>query len=340
MDRPVTHPLAPTAHVRIDHHSAVHLAASTARSLSEQYGLTGTLPDQAAVLASELAGNIHKHARGGALYIHPLPLGGGVEILAADRGPGMPELERCLADGYSTTGTLGAGLGAIRRTATHFAIRTEPGVGTLVCARLTRPDQAETACQSAALICLSADREEHCGDAGAVVDTVTDRTAVVIDGLGHGPQAAEAAHAALHAFHAHAGRPLPEIVTGMDRALRHTRGAAVGILRLDAAQALYCGIGNIRAVVLSPGGIHHQLTGRPGIVGWRMPAPQTHTVALPAGATAVLHSDGIDARWAHTPSLSVLRLPPQLLAASVTHHYRSTRDDATLLALRPQQRHS
>ncbi|GHB53914.1 hypothetical protein GCM10010331_46830 [Streptomyces xanthochromogenes] len=69
-------------------------------------------------------------------------------------------------------------------------------------------------------------------------------------------------------------------------------------------------------------------------------APNTRTAALPTAATTVPRSDGIATRRVHTPSLSMLRLPPQLLAASVTHRARSTRDDATLLALRPQQRHS
>ncbi|MEU8958002.1 SpoIIE family protein phosphatase [Streptomyces sp. NPDC048518] len=325
--------------VRIDHYSAVHLAAAAARSLGEQCGLPGSLPDQVAVLASELASNIDKHARDGALYIQPLPLGAGVEILAVDRGPGMPELERCLADGYTTVGTLGAGLGAVSRIATDFTIRTQTGTGTLASARLTRLDQTAVARQGASLVCLPADGEERCGDAGAVVDDGTVRTAAVIDGLGHGPAAAEAADSALRCFRAAAERTLPDILGAMHRTLRHTRGAAVALLRLDGEQALYCGIGNIRAVALSHDGVHHRLTGQPGVVGWRMPTPKTHTIPLPEGTTAVLHTDGIDARWTHAPTLFTLRLPPQLLTAAVTHNHRSTRDDATVLALRPHQRH-
>ncbi|MER0449993.1 SpoIIE family protein phosphatase [Streptomyces sp. Edi4] len=335
----MTPPPTAAAHVRIDHHSAVHMAAAAARSLGERCGLPGALPDQAAVLASELASNIDKHARDGALYIQPLALGRGVEILAVDRGPGMPELERCLTDGYTTVGTLGAGLGAVSRIASDFTIRTQVGTGTFACARLTRPDDPAEARQSTALVCLPADGEEHCGDAGAVIDNGSTRTAVAIDGLGHGPEAAEAAQGALRTFRAAAARPLPDILATLHRALRHTRGAAVAALRLEGERALYCGIGNIRAVALSHEGVHHRLTGQPGVVGWRMPTPQTHAIPLPAGTTAVLHTDGIDARWTHAPSLFTLRLPPQLLTAWVTHNYRSSRDDATVLAVRPLPRH-
>ncbi|MFD3580464.1 SpoIIE family protein phosphatase [Streptomyces sp. NPDC058644] len=322
----------------IDHYSAVHLAAATARSLAEQCRLPGAMPDQAAVIASELASNLDKHARDGALYIQPLPLGGGLEILAADRGPGMPELERCLTDGYTTTGTMGAGLGAVNRIATDFTIRTDAEAGTLSCARIAPPDQAQAARQEVGLACVPADREEHCGDACAVVDTDEGRTAIVIDGLGHGQHAAEAAQTALRSFQAAADRPLTHILTAIHRALRRTRGAAVGILRLQAERAEYSGIGNVRAVAISPHQVHHRLTGQPGVVGWNIPAPQSHRFPLAPGTTAVLHSDGIDSRWTHTPSRFVLRLPPSLLVGSVAHSHRSTRDDAAVLAARPQRR--
>ncbi|MGW7090198.1 SpoIIE family protein phosphatase [Streptomyces sp. NPDC054871] len=333
-------PTSATACVPIDHYSAVHLAASTARSLAEQCGLPGAMPDQAAVIASELASNLDKHAHGGSLYIHPLPLGGGLEILAADRGPGMPELQRCLTDGYTTTGTMGAGLGAVTRIATDFTIRTDAEMGTLSCARLAPPERSQTARQAVGLVCVPAGREQHCGDACAIIDTDSVRTAIVIDGLGHGPHAAEAAQIALRSFHTVVDRPLTHILTAIHRSLRRTRGAAVGALRLGQEEGEYCGIGNVRAVAVSPHQVRHRLTGQPGVVGWNIPTPQTHRFPLPPGTTAVLHSDGIDNRWTHTPPRFMLRLPPSLLAGAVAHHHRSTRDDAAVLAVMPRPRHS
>lgn len=321
----------PTAHIRIDHYSAVHVAAQTARATAQECGLTGALPDQAAVVASELASNIAKHATDGALYIQPLPLGGGLEILAADRGPGMPDPARCITDGYSTTDTLGAGLGAVGRIATTFTIKTRPGTGTLACARLTAPGDRHTARQSTGLVSLPADGETHCGDAAAVLDTGDFRTAAVIDGLGHGPEAAEAAQAALRSFRDTVERPLPDIVTAIHQALRHTRGAAVGIARLHAERAEYSGIGNVRMVTLAPDAVYHRATGRPGIVGWRMPTPTTRQLHLPAGTSVVLHTDGIDERWSHALTEFLLRQPPPLLAAAIAHHHRHHRDDATVL---------
>ncbi|MGW7055443.1 SpoIIE family protein phosphatase [Streptomyces sp. NPDC054887] len=334
MTRPV---VPPTALVRIDHYSAVHLAAATARSLAQECGLPGAMPDRAAVLASELASNLDKHAKDGALYIQALPLGAGLEVLAADRGPGMPEPQRCLTDGYTTTGTLGAGLGAVRRIASDFTIRTQVGVGTLVCARLVLPGLPQPVCQDAGFVCLPAEGERDCGDAAALVEADGVRTAIVLDGLGHGPNAAEAAQTALRAFGPAADRTLPQILTALHRSLRHTRGAAVGLLRLRPGRAEYCGIGNVRALAVSARGVHHRLTGQPGVVGWKMPVPQPRMIPLDPGTTAVLHSDGITHTWAHAPSPFHLRLPPPLLAAAVAHGHRSGRDDATVLAAKPHQ---
>ncbi|WP_329154107.1 SpoIIE family protein phosphatase [Streptomyces sp. NBC_01456] len=329
---------APTAHIAVDHYSAVHLAAETARAVAGRCRLPGALPDQAAVIASELASNLAKHASGGSLYLQPLPLGGGMEIVAVDRGPGIVELQRCLADGYTTSNTLGAGLGAVQRIATALTIRTEPGAGTLVCARLIGPDATAPAGQEVGVVCLPADGEQVSGDACAVVDHGTARTAVVVDGLGHGPPAAEAAQTALRSFHRAPDLPLPELLTALHRALRRTRGAAVGLLRLHPGRAEYSGVGNVRVLTLTPLDVGHRLTGQPGIAGMNMATPQVRAFPVPPGATAVLHSDGIDQRWARSPSAFVHRLPPFLLAASLAHSHRLSRDDATVIAARPSQR--
>ncbi|MFD3675785.1 hypothetical protein [Streptomyces sp. NPDC058613] len=202
----------PAAYIRIDHYGPVRVASEVTRASAQECGLTGALPHQAAVIASELARNIAKHATYGALSIHPLPLGGGLEILAADHGPGSPELERCRTDGYSTTNTLGA----VSRVAAPFTIETRPGTGTLARARLALPGRRQAAHQDTGLVSLPADSGTHCADAdadaAAVLDTGTARTAAVIDGLGHGHEAAEAAQTAPRSFRDTAEQPLPHIL--------------------------------------------------------------------------------------------------------------------------------
>src|SRR5262245_17657650 len=91
-----------------------------------------------AIVATELATNLVKHAGGGELAISSFDdvEGKGLELLALDKGPGIVDLNRALADGHSTTGTAGTGLGAIRRSADVFAVSSRVGHGTAVVARL------------------------------------------------------------------------------------------------------------------------------------------------------------------------------------------------------------
>ncbi|GAA1910118.1 SpoIIE family protein phosphatase [Streptomyces sodiiphilus] len=323
------HP-APTRSFRIDHDSAVHLAAAGARTLAQRCGLRGAMPERAAVVASELGSNLAKHAAGGILYLQPAPLGGGIEIAAADRGPGMAELERCLRDGYSTTGTLGSGLGAVRRIATDFTIRTERGTGTLACARLLAPGHP-AARLDVGTVCLAADGETQCGDTCAVADTGASRTAVVIDALGHGAHAEEVARSGLTAFRRDPSMPLPELLSALHKALRRSRGAAVLLMRVHEGSAEFCGAGNVRCQIVSPDRVTHGPSGPPGIVGWKMPLPKVHRVPLTPGSVAVVHTDGIDPRWPGARRPFLHRLPPPLLALALAHGHRLSRDDATVL---------
>ncbi|WP_369199514.1 SpoIIE family protein phosphatase [Streptomyces sp. PU-14G] len=344
MTRPAPdHP--PTAQVRIDHYSAVHLTADLARQTARRCGLGGSLPDRAAAVASELASNLDKHATDGIVYLQPLPRAEGLEVVAVDRGPGMRHLQRCLTDGYTTTNTLGTGLGAVRRVADTFVIRTQVPDGTAASARLTAPGRPARQPTAEAgregrfpegeigWVCLPAEREEACGDGVAVEATAEGLTAVVVDGLGHGEAAARATRAALRTFRGAPGRPLTALMEETHRALRHTRGAAVGLVRLESGRLHFCGVGNIRVVVLDPGLPPRRIESRPGIVGWNLPTPRTSTAELGAGRLALLHSDGIEARWSHAPSPFVTRLPAPLLPAVLAHRHRRLRDDASALAL-------
>jgi hypothetical protein len=291
------------------------------------------MPDQAAVIASELASNLDKHAHDGTVHLQPLPLGTGLEIVATDRGPGMADLQQCLSDGYTTTGTLGSGLGAIRRMATDFTVHTEVDRGTLVCARLALPG---TVPAPVATVCLPVEGEHLSGDAVAVEDTPDGRTVLVVDGLGHGDAAAEASHTAVRVFRAAPDKPLPDLLTGLHRALRHTRGAAVGALRLRPGYAGFCGVGNVGGALVAQGLAGQRLMSLPGIVGLNGTAPRLQVFALPPGAAAVLHSDGVGTGWAAGRDADpVLRLPAPLLAAKIMRDHRRIRDDATVAVARP-----
>ncbi|SOD58257.1 Anti-sigma regulatory factor (Ser/Thr protein kinase) [Streptomyces zhaozhouensis] len=330
--------------MRVDHVSAVHLAVTEARALAGALRLPGALPEKAAVLASELATNLDKHARAGVLYLQPLPRGGGLELTAADHGPGIADVRAALADGFSTAGTLGSGLGAVRRIADTLTLHSDPD-GTLVRATLTAPGARES--EPLGAICLPAapddaaepggargEREEPCcGDAFAVRETPDGPTVALVDALGHGPEAQRAAETALAVFDEDPSLPLTELLTRQHRALRRSRGAAVALLRLGAEEAAFAAVGNVRLVRIGLGRPHGGPAGPPGIVGYTLPRLVAHRLPRVPGETLLLHTDGIDPGWHRAPAAGPPRLPPTLLAPFLAHRHRRVRDDAAVVAI-------
>ena len=112
--------------------------AGSLRGWSAAPASTKPRPATVALIVTELATNILKHAKRGEILMRLLDRGDtlGVEFLSLDQGPGIANLTQCFRDGYSTAGSPGTGLGAIARLADEFDMHTIPGKGTAVLARL------------------------------------------------------------------------------------------------------------------------------------------------------------------------------------------------------------
>src|SRR5262245_37509821 len=109
--------------------SQVGEARRTVSATARGRGLPETIIDKLAIVVTEMASNLVKHTEGGHLLVQPIEQQGvaGLELLTLDRGPGMRNLAECLRDGYSTAGSRGEGLGAIRRLADLFDVYSLPG---------------------------------------------------------------------------------------------------------------------------------------------------------------------------------------------------------------------
>jgi serine/threonine-protein kinase RsbT len=81
---------------------------------------------------SEIARNAVVHGLGGAMEISVLDRPPGIHVRCTDSGPGIPDVDRAMADGYSTAGSLGKGLGGARRLVDRFLIENRPGGGTII----------------------------------------------------------------------------------------------------------------------------------------------------------------------------------------------------------------
>lgn len=152
----------------------------------------------------------------------------------------------------------------------------------------------------------------------------------VIDGLGGGEAAAEAAKRAYAAIESHAEQPLNMIMQAAHHACMGTRGAVIGLLRLDLErrQATYVGVGNIGIHVVSQHTI--KPLSRNGIVGYRMPNLHEQHAAYDLGDTFIMFSDGISMRFVDAPLMQE-GLEPQPLADRIMECFGKTIDDVTVV---------
>jgi len=95
-----------------------------------------SLVDQTKIVtaASELARNMVIYGGGGSVHIELPEIDGrrGLRLTFEDRGPGIPDIERALKDGFTTGNGLGLGLGGAKRLSNEFEIVSRPGQGTRV----------------------------------------------------------------------------------------------------------------------------------------------------------------------------------------------------------------
>jgi len=291
---------------------------------------------QLALVVTELATNLLKHGSGGHILATTFDDqdGSGIEVLALDCGAGMADVERCVADGYSTAGSPGNGLGAIIRQSDHVRIYSRPGLGTVVTARFVMQTTNPPPPVRIGAALAPYPGELVCGDNWAAGDAPAGRTLLAVDGSGHGMEAARAADIAVRIFHDHVHDPCERLAERVHRALIPTRGAAIAIARVDAAARLvrYVGIGNISGVLAVDGTARHMISYN-GTAGHVAPRIREMTYPFSAAPTVILHSDGLTPRWdlAAYPGLAAQH--PSLIAGVLLRDFRRGRDDASVVAM-------
>jgi anti-sigma regulatory factor (Ser/Thr protein kinase) len=328
--------------VEITHASDPSAARRVGQKLAESLGFDETRAGQLAIIVTEAATNILKHAGTGALYIGPAQSGGapGVDVVAIDGGPGIADIASSMVDGVSTAGTAGTGLGALHRLSDEFDFYSARGKGAAFFMRVWRDAQAPapgTVVVGGLTQPLAG--EDECGDGWAVACHANGATLLAADGLGHGPMAALAAKAAIGALERHSEQPAGAVMERAHEALRVTRGAALAVAYVDCArdELRFAGIGNISASVHDDSG-RRALVSHNGIVGHNMRKVQEFAAAFPPGALCIMHSDGVQTNW-DLDSYPGLRMRhPALVAAVLMRDFTRRRDDAMVLAVRRPER--
>lgn len=327
-------------------YEARQAVTETAQSL----GFSDVAIEELSIVSNELLSNFVNHGctkpefwvarleRDGAL---------GIEISAVDRGPGIRNLEDALSDRVSTAGTMGCGLGAVRRLMHEFDIISlcdgeasrEAGIipkGTIITTSkwlnggpppggrfrysgYTRPCPGEI----------------ENGDAFLIEATDDNILVAMLDGLGHGAEAHEASDLGIGIISQCSSEPLKAIMQELHTGISGTRGCAAALFRLDtkAANIEFAGIGNIRSKMFPRSEM--SLYSRAGIVGrGRLPRVHVEKATWPEGATLVMHSDGI-AGWSHPETMGrVGGQQPATGCHFLLKNFGYDHDDATVCVIK------
>jgi serine/threonine-protein kinase RsbT len=128
-------------HVPINSDQDIVVARQKGRSLAIALGFTSADAILIATAISELARNIVTYARSGEVELTAVHRFSrtGIQLVASDSGPGIPDINLALRDGYSTSGSLGLGLPGVKRLVDEFECISQVGRGTTVIARKWKP---------------------------------------------------------------------------------------------------------------------------------------------------------------------------------------------------------
>jgi len=336
----------PQVFIPVSEESQVGEARRAAARVAADAGMDDVRRGEVAIVVTELANNLRKYGKDGRLILGVVPgPEPAVQVLAVDKGPGMADPGRCMSDGFSTGGTTGTGLGAVRRIAAEFDLHSAAGAGTVVMARVSAvppADRVRPAKPSVwGAVSSPAPGEVVCGDVWRVaLKDDGGLTIMVADGLGHGLLAAEAANVAAAAFDAGDAAGPRDLLERAHGRLSGTRGAAVAVAAVGADTAggrllRYAGVGNIAGSLVAADGKTRGLASHNGTLGVIVRRFQEFEYPLdPAAGLLVMHSDGLQTRWSLAAHPGLAARHPAVVAAVLHRDHVRGRDDATVVVAR------
>ncbi|MDA8362595.1 MAG: SpoIIE family protein phosphatase [Gammaproteobacteria bacterium] len=322
------------------------LLRSKLRAVSRRMGFSQVARERMELVCNEMVTNQMKFAKGSGLvqvWETQLPQPA-LDIFALDYGPGIPDLDRALRDGFTTANTLGKGLGAIRRLAHESEIYSVPDAntddlpwhGTAVWARFHTTEPRHAAPRLPLYgACLRAYQDSlFNGDALAVTSDRAQTRWLHVDGLGHGQEAAEAVRGAGQILHESAS--LETQMQNLDRRLAAGGRGAVGLLcEADHAQNTlsFMGVGDMSAYLIC-NGERRSIAFSPGILGHDHRSPHVESLPFPVQALFLTCSDGLRRNWTLRSFPGLWRLHPQLIAFVLAQVTSRGNDDRSLFVIR------
>lgn len=324
---------------------------------ARQLGFKETSVAEIAIVITELATNLVVHnCERGQIWFSQVNSHNdiGLEIVACDQGPGINSIKRALLDRYSTAGTMGSGLGAIKRLMDEFDIHSIPNSsakeitliqqstqhligGTILTTRKWLSGKAPAAFWQYGAVSRPLPGLTANGDAFYIADQLENPLIVVIDGLGHGLEAKKASQVAIGVIEAHSQDPLNELFKHLHQALLHTRGVALAAVKLNTAAGTFThgGIGNVEVKTFPT--LTSTPLPQPGILGkGLLPQLRFKDYPWPKTSMLVFYSDGISRKWTFQDEPSLAEHHPTTICHYLLREFGRSNDDATVVIVKGQ----
>ena len=158
----------------------------------------------------------------------------------------------------------------------------------------------------------------------------------VVDGLGHGAEAATAAEVATATLETHFGEPVLSLLERGHAALKHTRGAAISVAAVSATYdaMTWVGVGNVEGLILrvnETAATREHIPLYAGVAGYRLPSVRASVTPIHRGDLVIFYTDGIRGDALFEP---IARKSPELIARRTCSEYSKGTDDALVLVVR------
>lgn len=330
------------------------LLRSRLQAAARRMGFSDVQRQDMVLVAAEMVSNQIKYAGGrGMLQIWQQP-GLSLDIVALDFGPGIANLVQAQQDGYSSSKTLGKGLGSIRSLSHESGIYTVPEVagadsnapwhGCAFWSRFSpthRGGPGDTSAKARAstpdfkvgLFARALSDDRYNGDRIYLERHENTLRWLHLDGLGHGEQAQRATDDLADLLFL--GSDVLHVLNLVDRQLNSTRGAVAMLsdLDLNVMKAQILGVGDMSAYYHIDDQLQN-ITFAPGILGKEHKTPRVTPIQLKKQSTVITASDGIRRGWKENSFPGLLNQHPQLIAYVLGNIMGRASDDQSLCVVR------
>lgn len=329
--------MIPHVHLQITGPGDVPEARRAALRVASEHDLDETSRGRIAIIVTELASNLARHAERGALLIgcHSTEDGCQFEAVSVDHGPGIADVNRCLRGGHDS-----GGLRAVRQLSSDFSIYSRVGRGTVILARVWTPAMSRARANSPrqrfahAGICLAAPGRPVSADGWEIVidDAHARARVIVVDGVHDHPAAS--ASRLRDTFRECIGAPGTVLHDLHDR-LRGTPGAAAVVVEADARQGTlaFAGVGSVAARIAGSRQVQSMpsVAGRLGVHDFRV---DSVVMPWPDDAAVILHSDGLATDWSIDDAPGLLLCDPAVIAGWLLRDHARPDADLAIVVLK------